>query len=152
LQTILLLEDDEADAFLFKRALDGVAKQRAISINITHKTDGLAGINALKRGEMGPDLPNIIIIDLNMPVVDGMKFLRLLRAEPNYKSLRAVVLTTSTEVTIHSAAISAGADRVFVKPSSIREMVTIAGEILSGWRDAPNPWRPSATETQAGSP
>jgi CheY-like chemotaxis protein len=130
--TILLLEDDEADAFLIQRALDGVAKQCAITISVTHRMDGIEGLAALREHELPNDIPDTIVLDLNMPRMDGMHFLRSLRSDPTYKYLHAAVLTTSTEKTMHALALSAGADRVFIKPSSIREMATLASEILRG--------------------
>jgi CheY-like chemotaxis protein len=131
MRTILLVEDDEADAFLFKRAFDDVAKQTGLSLNITHKTNGLEGCDALKAADTSADLPDMVVLDLNMPIMDGLAFLKWLRKQPDLQNVHAAVLTTSTEMTTHAAALSAGADRVFVKPNSLRAMATVASEILA---------------------
>jgi CheY-like chemotaxis protein len=128
--TILLLEDDEDDALLFVRAVAGVSKLCVDTVQVTHKKNGAEGLNVLMTSKNPVDLPDTIVVDLNMPIMDGMAFLRWLRSEPGLSALHAVVLTTSTELTIHAAAIDAGANRVFVKPNSFREVITIVSEIM----------------------
>jgi two-component system, chemotaxis family, chemotaxis protein CheY len=130
MHTILLVEDDEADAFLFRRAFEDVATQSGLTLSITHKTHGLEGCDALKSGEASTNLPDTIVLDLNMPIMDGIAFLRWLRNQPRLQKLHAAVWTTSSESTIHAAALEAGADRVFVKPNSLRSMASFAKEIL----------------------
>ena len=116
-KSILLVDDDAADAFLINRALERVARQSALTLKVTYKTDGLAALAALEGCETPDDLPDTIVTDINMPHMDGMTFLHWLRGEPNYKFLYVAVLTTSTELTTRTAALSAGADRVFAKPN-----------------------------------
>jgi hypothetical protein len=69
MHTILLVDDDEADAYLFKRAVEDVAAQTGVCVNITHMTHGREGCEALKRGGICDDLPDTIVVDLNMPVM-----------------------------------------------------------------------------------
>jgi CheY-like chemotaxis protein len=130
MHTILLVDDDEADAYLFKRAIEDVATQSGVCVTITHMTHGREGCEALKLGIFA-DLPDTIVVDLNMPIMNGVAFVRWLRSQPDLKNLHAAVWTTSTESTVHAAALDAGADRVFVKPSSLRAMVLLATEILA---------------------
>jgi CheY-like chemotaxis protein len=131
MHTILLVDDDEADAYLFRRALEDVAAQSGVCVNLTHLTHGREGCEALKRGGRFTELPDTIVVDLNMPVMNGIAFVRWLRSQPDLKSLHTAVWTTSTESTIHAAALDAGADRVFVKPNTLRAMAAIASEILA---------------------
>jgi len=138
MHSILLMEDDEADAFLFKRALEEVATQSGVTLNITHKTHGVEGCDALKPGGIFTDLPDTIVVDLNMPIMDGIAFLRWLRSQPNLRGVHAAAWTTSAESKIHAAALNAGADRVFVKPNNLRAMATLASEILARPRDLRN--------------
>ena len=128
--SILLVEDDEDDALLFKRALEVVMRRSALILEVIRKRNGLEALVALERCKIPDDLPDAIVVDINMPIMDGMTFLRGLRGEPNFEFLRVAVLTTSTDLTTCVAALDAGADRVFVKPNSFREMLTIASEIL----------------------
>jgi len=128
--SILLVEDDEADALLFKRALEVVMKRGAITREVIRERNGLEALVALERCKIPEDLPDTIVVDINMPIMDGITFLRRLRGEPNLEFLHVAVLTTSSDSTTRVAALDAGADRVFVKPNSFREILTIASEIL----------------------
>jgi CheY-like chemotaxis protein len=132
--SILLAEDDKDDAFLIKRALERVAKQSGVILKVTHKTDGLEALAALQGCETPDELPDTIVVDVNMPRMDGITFLHWLRGEPHFKFLHVAVLTTSAELTTRAAALSAGADRFFVKPNHFHEMLTIASEILTDRR------------------
>ena len=137
--SILLVEDDDADAFLTKRALECVARQSALTLKVTHKRDGLEALAALEGCETPDDLPDTIVTDINMPHMDGITFLHWLRVAPNFKFLHVAVLTTSAELATRVAALSAGADRVFVKPNNFFEMLAIASAILNGRRDTQIP-------------
>ncbi|MGO9740067.1 MAG: response regulator, partial [Roseiarcus sp.] len=100
--------------------------------------NGMEALSSVARDDLKTNLPNIVVVDLNMPVLSGEVFLRLLRTELQLPSLPAVVLTTSNEKPVHDAAMAAGADQVFVKPGSLRELELIAREILEiGVRRAP---------------
>ncbi|MBX3011469.1 MAG: response regulator [Caldilineaceae bacterium] len=90
---ILLVEDDEIDAEAIVR---GFQKQQ-IDLSITVVSDGIEAINAL-RGEGGYErvpAPYFILLDLNMPRMNGIEFLQALRQDPQLKSSIVFVLTTS---------------------------------------------------------
>lgn len=128
---ILLIEDDRDDVFLLKRALEGVARRRAVPLAIHYSGNGFEGLSNVGRRDLLDDLPDVVVLDLNMPVMDGMAFLRTLRTEFSLGGIHAVVLTTSGEKAVHDAAFRAGADRVFVKPNTFGELVTIAEKIVT---------------------
>lgn len=128
---VLIIEDDQDDAFLLKRALASVSSQIELPLRVTHMRNGLDALGAVARGDMLSALPDVVIVDLNMPVMGGEKFLRRLRGALELAQVPAVVLTTSTEKPLHDAARQAGADAVFVKPNSQAELVEIAKAILN---------------------
>jgi len=129
-RSVLIIEDDEHDAFLLKRALNTVASQANIPLRIKRLANGLEALGAVARHDLKSDLFDVVIVDLNMPVMDGVKFLHLLREEFKFENLRAVVLTTSDEAPVRDAARQAGADDVFVKPSTLSELVDVVRAIL----------------------
>jgi CheY-like chemotaxis protein len=91
--SMLLVEDNDMDIRIFKRAMRdaGVTKPLAIA------RDGVEALAAL-RGEDGQEpvqRPNVILLDLNMPRMNGIQFLEELRADPNLCDLVVFVLTTS---------------------------------------------------------
>ncbi|MGP8172353.1 response regulator [Rhodoblastus sp.] len=127
---ILIIEDDRDDAYLLTRALNEVARERGLKLDIRHSVNGLDAMGEVALKDLVNRLPKVVVVDLNMPVMDGGRFLKLLRAEMDRPDLKAVVLTTSTEKSIHDAARANGADLVFSKPSEQRELIAIAGRIL----------------------
>ncbi len=93
--TILLVEDDEIDAVNVQRAF----KKVKITNPLYRAENGLEAL-AMLRGE-GVEktipTPKIILLDINMPKMNGIEFLQALRADPDLKGISVVVLTTSDE-------------------------------------------------------
>ncbi len=90
---VLLLEDDSLDVMAVRRAF----KKARIANRLTVAKDGVEGL-AMLRGTDGfepIDKPYIVILDLNMPRMDGIEFLQELRADPNHHDAVVFVLTTS---------------------------------------------------------
>jgi len=127
---VLIIEDDQDDAYLLTRALKQVARERGQKIDVRHSLNGLDALGEVARKDVLNRLPDVVVVDLNMPVMDGGRFLRLLRRDALLPDLCAVVLTTSTEKPVHDEARANGADLVFAKPSEQRELIAIARQIL----------------------
>lgn len=128
---ILIIEDDQDDAFLLKRALDVAAAEANVMLGVTHMINGLDGLGSVARADMLNRLPDVIVVDLNMPLVDGDRFLSALREDLLLGQVPAAVLTTSTERPVHARALASGADIVFSKPDTQGELVEIARRILA---------------------
>src|SRR5450631_2736071 len=95
--SVLIIEDDQDDAFLLKRALNVAGDELGLALVIKHSRDGLDAMGSVARSDLHCKLPHIIIVDLNMPVMGGGRFLRLLNSEMALGSIPTAVLTTSTE-------------------------------------------------------
>jgi CheY-like chemotaxis protein len=128
---VLIVEDDQDDAFLLKRALCSAAAEGNIEIRIVHQVNGLDALGAVARGELMNAMPLVIVVDLNMPLVDGGRFLQVLRNDFDLRDVPAVVLTTATEKHVHDKAMAEGADAVFSKPNGQDELLAIARKILA---------------------
>jgi CheY-like chemotaxis protein len=94
---ILLVEDDEVDVMNIKRAF----KKNNITNPLYIASNGLEALEMLQNedGE-SPAIPphrRLILLDLNMPKMGGIEFLKRLRADPKLKSIPVVVLTTSNQ-------------------------------------------------------
>ncbi len=87
--TILLVEDDDVDAMAIER---GFNKQRIVNTIIRAK-DGKEAFDLLQRGEV--QQPYVILLDLNMPRMNGLEFLTSIREYDSLKSSIVFVLTSS---------------------------------------------------------
>ena len=91
---LLLVEDDELDVIAIKRAL----RKANIGNPLFHASDGVEAL-AMLRGESGPPIarPYMILLDLNMPRMDGIEFLAEIRSDPDLKDSIVFMLTTSND-------------------------------------------------------
>jgi CheY-like chemotaxis protein len=89
---IFLVDDDEVDVMTVKRAF---AKAN-IANRIYVATDGIEALELL-RAEAIPTTRRLVLLDLNMPRMNGIEFLREIRGDPALQALTVVVLTTSNE-------------------------------------------------------
>ncbi|WP_406278276.1 response regulator [Embleya sp. NBC_00896] len=85
--TILLVEDDPGDALMIEEALLDRAQGHALC----RVADGLEALEWLRTRQR----PDLVILDLNMPRMDGREFLSAMKAEERWRTIPVVVLTTS---------------------------------------------------------
>ena len=88
---ILLIEDDDVDAMTFQRHV----KNSMIEANVSRAVDGVEGLAMLRNGRFSSDSRTIIVLDLNMPRMNGDEFLAELRSDPDLHNSIVFVLTTS---------------------------------------------------------
>ena len=89
--SILLVEDDIVDHMLVKRAF----KELGITNTLKIITNGEVALDFLR--DQGSEKPCIILLDLNMPKLSGLDFLKIIKSDEALKSIPVVVLTTSSE-------------------------------------------------------
>ena len=92
LLNILLVEDDEVDVMNVRRAF----QKNHIANPLFVAANGVEGLEQLREGKI-PRERRIILLDLNMPQMNGIEFLRELRADPELKLTPVIVLTTSND-------------------------------------------------------
>lgn len=92
---ILLVEDDRIDAKAFVRAM----QKARISNPVTVARDGVEAWEILKGGPDRPPFPrpNLVVLDVNMPRMNGIELLRRMRADAELRDLVVFVLTTSDD-------------------------------------------------------
>ncbi len=88
---LLLVEDDQVDARAVKRALEDLA----MADSMVHLSNGEEALEYLRRGVN--ELPCLILLDLNMPKMNGIEFLKEMKKDPALRRIPIVVLTTSRE-------------------------------------------------------
>ena len=109
LLNVLIVEDDPDDVYVLERAVSRAVLDGGWRLRLQVVGNGLEAINFVTWHDVVNDLPDIVILDLNMPVIDGVGFLKSLRNSLDFRDLRVVVLTTSADRTIHRTALDAGA-------------------------------------------
>jgi len=113
-RTILLVEDNPDDVELTLRAL----KANRITEKIIVARDGVEALALLEEWVLHPEssLPALVLLDLNLPRVDGFEVLRKLRAEERTAHLPVVILTTSREERDLMSGYGLGANSYVHKP------------------------------------
>jgi len=127
---ILLVEDDPDDVFVTRKAIHSALQDRLTAeISVAH--DGAQAINMLRRHALQNSIPDLILLDLNMPTMDGHAFLRAFREEHLPRRPRVVVFTTSFDIALHDKALGEGADEAWAKPPTLSELQSVLKKILT---------------------
>ena len=114
---ILLVEDDQVDAMTVKRALGDLK----VTNPVVEVTNGEEAIKYLRNE--GNVKPCLILLDLNMPKMNGLEFLKVIKADDTLKSIPVFVLTTSTAEEDTSESLRLGASRYMVKSIDYEEFL-----------------------------
>jgi len=128
---ILLVEDDRVDIMIVQRALKKIDVRNPLYVART----GVEALGML-RGEGYPKIeptPSLILLDLNLPKMGGIEFLRELRADPVLGTLQVIVLTSSNEPSDRAAAFEYEVDDYIVKPHSFNDFSNVMSIILADW-------------------
>ncbi len=124
---ILLVEDDIVDAMTVKRALK--------EINITNKlhivNNGEEALDFLKDPEN--QTPGIILLDLNMPRMNGIDFLKIAKQDDTIKRIPVIVLTTSKEDQDKVDSFNLGVSGYMIKPVDYKKFVEVVKTIDLYW-------------------
>ena len=131
---ILIVEDDPVDQEMIVLAFKRAAVENPV-VTLANGKEALDYLMAL--GQFQPRresaLPAVIILDLNMPHMDGFEFLRRVKAEPRISTIPVVVLTTSQFDRDLTQSYALGASSCLTKPSDFEQLVKIATEVDQYW-------------------
>jgi CheY-like chemotaxis protein len=114
---LLLVEDDNLDVIDFQRTLDRMGILHLMKV----ARNGEEGIECLGQHFNGvfEGLPDIVLLDLNMPRMNGIEFLQTVRQQPLWSNLKIFVLTTSDEFEDQSTVRKLGVSGYIVKPFKV---------------------------------
>lgn len=115
-KSILLIEDDELDVISVERALNKID----YNISLYKAFNGLEALSLLN-GKKKIPIPDIILLDLNMPRMNGIEFLRELRKHEVYNTVKIFVMTTSNDETDRKITESFGISGYIIKPLNFNE-------------------------------
>lgn len=119
---ILVVEDSPT-----MRQLISFAMKRIANSKVVEATDG---VDALKK--LSSEKIDLILADINMPVMDGLKLVSLVRGNPVYKSIPIIIITTEGAEEDKKKAIAIGANAYLPKPIQTQELIKLVNSIISG--------------------
>jgi CheY-like chemotaxis protein len=128
---ILLLEDEPADAYLVKMAL----KEGKVLANLHHVLDGHEGLDFLHKMEkyaFAPR-PDLILLDLNMPRMNGYEFLKAIKSNPMFNDIPVVVLTTSDVESDVVRSYELGSASYITKPVDMQQFMLAIHQLEDYW-------------------
>ncbi|WAS99531.1 response regulator [Nannocystis punicea] len=124
---ILLVDDDEVDVLTVKRAF-----QRNRLTNPIHvANNGLEALDKLRDGSLGPR--RLVLLDINMPKMNGIEFLRAVRADPALQATSVVVLTTSNEERDKIDAFKLNVAGYLLKPVTFGNFIDVTATLNKYW-------------------
>jgi CheY-like chemotaxis protein len=124
---ILLVEDDAVDVMNVRRAF---SKNKLT--NVIHEAkNGLEALEVLRNGTL--PARHLVLLDLNMPKMNGIEFLRVLRADPNLQTTSVVVLTTSNEERDKVEAYKLNVAGYLLKPVTFPSFVDLMATLNKYW-------------------
>lgn len=133
-KSILLVEDNPNDELLMLRAL----KKNKIANNVVVAHDGVEALDYLfGTGEFAErdlkDMPQLILLDLKLPKIDGLGVLKQVRANPKTQFIPVVILTTSAEQKDIIDSYNLGANSYVQKPVDFNEFILATQQLGLYW-------------------
>jgi len=133
---ILLAEDNDGDVFLVRRALAkrGVSHELVVARN---GEEALGWIDAHMSEESRETAPTLILLDLNLPRIDGAQILSHLRKSDSFSCTPVIVLTSSDSPRDRQIALELGANLYFRKPTDLESFMDLGRIIEETLKAAP---------------
>jgi two-component system chemotaxis response regulator CheY len=117
---VLVVEDSPT-----MRQLIGFAIKRIPESKVIEATDG---VDALKK--LSSEKIDIILADINMPIMDGLKLVSLVRNNPSYKSIPIIMITTEGAEEDKNKALAIGANAYLTKPIQTQELMKLVNSFI----------------------
>lgn len=135
---MLLVEDDPNDVFMATLAFEATGLDKEVAIT----SDGKDALDFLYRSgrhaERPVGLPQLILMDLNMPRMNGVELLKAVKYDEALAHIPVVVFTTSGAERDREACAALGAEDYLVKPGAFQDFVSLVGNLTSRWLQSDN--------------
>ncbi|MFC5285012.1 response regulator [Pedobacter alpinus] len=127
---ILLVEDNEGDIYLTKSAL----KEGKIINEILIERDGQAAVNFLEKCTNNVNLkPNLILLDMNLPKLNGIEVLKYIKTNNELKHIPVIMLTTSSFEQDIVKSYKNYANCYITKPIDVKDFIQVVEKIEDFW-------------------
>ncbi len=131
--TILLIDDSESDQIIVRRAIE----DGKVRCNLIIANNGREGLDILIGSGNTSDqsMPDLVLLDINMPVMDGHETLKHIRSDDKYKHMPVVMLTTSSREQDIIESYRLGVNAYITKPVIIESFVAAICQLEEFWFD-----------------
>jgi chemotaxis family two-component system response regulator Rcp1 len=138
---ILLVEDSPSDVRLMREALNATS----LPVHVTLARDGVEAIDLLRQADLGlASLPDLVLLDLNLPRKNGREVLAEIKASPNWRHLPVLVMTSSRADEDIQQAYNLNANSYITKPDDLEGYEHVVRAIEDFWfltATLPDPFR-----------
>jgi len=117
--TILVVEDFEDNRFMMRRLLE------ITGYDVLEATNGEEAVKLAQRGQ-----PDLVLMDLSLPVMDGLTATRRIRALPEFREVPIVVVTAHDTADFHAAALASGCNEYVTKPIDFLQLESLLERLL----------------------
>jgi CheY-like chemotaxis protein len=121
---IIVADDDKDDQMVIEDAICSINPRQ---VRITHVYNGEQLCNFLNKTQ---DAPDLIILDINMPKVDGLVALEKIKSDPEHKSIPVYILSTLRTPQRYEKSMSLGAKNYYTKPNFMEDYKKVMTEIF----------------------
>jgi two-component system chemotaxis response regulator CheY len=122
-KTALIVDDATTVRMFVRHVLEKAGFAVAEAVN---------GLEGLERALAAPQPPDLFVVDVNMPRMNGYAFLRAIRGEPSLRAIPAIVMSTESQSQDAERAYEAGANLYLIKPGRPETLTAIA-RVLAGF-------------------
>jgi len=129
--SIFLAEDSPADVYLFREAL----KAHGVECDLLVFDDGRAAMSFLQSAEKDGPCPDIFVLDLNLPRIDGREILRHLLGGSRFAESPVLILTASQDPDDREESVRLGANRYVQKAVNVNDFLKIGGVVKAMIRE-----------------
>jgi CheY-like chemotaxis protein len=123
----MLIEDSDTDVMIFRRAI----KELKVTNPVMHKTDGQAALESLRNDS--DNRPCVIVLDLNMPNMNGIEFLKIVKNDDVLRQIPVIVMTTSEDERDKLKSYEFSVAGYIVKPTEYKEFLEAIRTLDSYW-------------------
>ncbi len=130
--SILIAEDDSDDRFLIQKALEESGKGFKIDF-VENGVELIDHLNKIKNQKQGKNYPRFILLDLNMPKMDGREVLKDIKTNDSFKNIPVIIFSTTKSQLEVRRCYELGANTYIVKPASFESLVKAIHQIRTYW-------------------
>jgi CheY-like chemotaxis protein len=126
---VFIADDDDDDLYFVRKAVE----ELNAGIELKHFSNGVQLLQGLK--DSVKSLPNFVLLDLNMPILDGRETLRMIRKNSGFNDLPVIIFSTSNHDHERDICFEYGASSYFSKPCNYPNYLEIMRKLKVRWID-----------------